>query len=84
MSKKEKELDFNIIKQLVEYTINDLYEQDDLTMYRMGCVMNVDIDSLSEDEYENFIEGMVGKLKALKNIIEKSEKSFNKGMILFE
>lgn len=75
---------FNILKNIISYTYEDLLELDDITLYRFGSLMDVDIDSLNEEQYEQFIERCLLLCEELKKIMEKSEKLFNKGMILFE
>jgi len=75
---------FSALKNIIDYTYEDLLELDDITLYRFASLMNVDIDSLEGEEYENFIEKCLFLCRNLQKILEKSEKLFNKGMILFE
>tara|TARA_B100000085_G_C18253251_1_gene394959 strand:+ start:136 stop:390 length:255 start_codon:yes stop_codon:yes gene_type:complete len=84
MESKSKDIYFNILKKLVDAAYNELLELDDITIYRFGCMMNVDVDLLDDEEYDKFVERCALTCKKLKMAMEKSEKSFNKGMILFE
>ena len=81
---KEENLYFNILKSLVSSAYNDLIELDDITIYRFGILMGVDIDDIDEDEYENFVEKCIITCQKLKKFLDTSENKFNKGMILFE
>ena len=84
MESKIKDIYFNILKNLIDYAYNELVDLDDITIYRFGCMMSVDVDELDEEEYDKFIERCTITCKKLKMMMEKAESSFNKGMILFE